>query len=166
MPAEASRLPWSVSWCLLVSSNFVLVISYSAVAFVLSDYALSRLGLGSGRRDRPDATRLTQLGIHSLAVGLLLMPLALLFGIPGLGFLATVTLGHVLLDGALLILDDRLEEGLARRQAMAASAEARASDGWAPYGALTIILQADRICGRCAIRLPGQGGPGVRRLMA
>ena len=141
MPAEASRLPWSVSWCLLVSSNFVLVISYSAVAFVLSDYALSRRGLGSGKRDPKGVTRLTQLGIHAVTFGALLMPLALLFGIAGVGFLVTVTLGHLLLDGALLLVDDRLEESPARRRAVSSSAEVGLSDGWAPYGALATIMQ-------------------------
>jgi len=69
----------------------VLVLSYSVIAFVVSDLALARIGLRDPATNERPGARLPRLVAHAGVVGLLLLPVALIFGLRGLAFALTPT---------------------------------------------------------------------------
>ena len=80
-----------------MTGSDILVLAWLVLAHLVADFLLQTDRVvadksGDGRR----AWR--GLGMHGAAVALCLVPFALAFGVPGLGLLVAVTIGHVVID--------------------------------------------------------------------
>lgn len=77
----------------------VLVLSYGVIAFVVSDFVLASIGLRDANMNERPSTLLRRLLAHASITGLLLLPVAIVFGSGGMGFIVAVAAAHLLIDG-------------------------------------------------------------------
>jgi len=126
----------------------VLVLSYSVIAFVLSDLVLARIGLRDTATNERPAARLPRLVAHAGIAGSVLLPVALIFGLRGFAFALTVAVGLLLIDGAAVILDERLDERPASPRATGRPDQLDVSPGWVPLRTTALVL---RVLGHAAV---------------
>ena len=115
----------------------VLVLSYGVVAFIVSDFVLARIGLRDTTTNERPGARPPWLVAHAGVVGLLLLPVALIFGLRGLAFALTVAVAHLLIDAVAVTMRARTD------------ADGPTDPlGWAPSRTTSLLLQ---IIGHAAV---------------
>src|SRR4029079_13016562 len=114
----------------------VLVLSWLVLAHLLADFVLQPDHVATRKFGRgPDAWR--ALGTHVVIVGLVAAPIALVYGLPGIGYLVVTVVTHLLIDRT------KIEATLRMDQAPAASeppGDPEMVPGWSPMPGVWFLV--------------------------